>query len=156
MPVREMRASWNPGLSLLRAFHAQGVTPSLAVRSWSGVRSEDCTVVFAMRAAEVQIDGAGCSCLLWGAASARGPEWLDEEGNCERLEHCRLAVRQGSAAGFLVYGKYAPMSPEPELVLHVVQTGEGYWAKWGPVTRVDGWNASSLASGRGLERRLAA
>lgn len=84
-------------------------------------------VVFAMQAQDVQADAWGFSCLLWGPA-CKDPE---------RLRHCRLAVRQGMAEGFLLYGEgEGESASEGELLsLRVLKRGKEYWAKWGGMAR---------------------
>lgn len=125
--------------SLLRAFEARGVTPELSGRSWSGLRGDDGTVMFAIRSAEVQVDDQGCRCLLWAPANALGEGWLDAESALERLAHCRLAMHHGSAAAFVVHGEYLLVDAEHSLALRVVRHGEEYWGKWGRVAPVQGW-----------------
>ena len=89
----------------------------------SGVRDEDGVVVFAMAAGEVRSDPWGFSCLLWRPAST----------DAQRLRHCRLAVRNGMAEGFLFYGGAARAREGEMLSLRVLKLGKEYWAKWGSV-----------------------
>lgn len=95
------------------------------VPSRSAVRDDDGVVVFAMPAALVRVDDWGFSCLLWAPAS------LD----LERLRHCRLAMRNGMAEGFLLYGEGASAEQEGTLSLRVVKAGKEYWARWGDRAR---------------------
>lgn len=96
------------------------------VSSRSAVRDEDGVVVFAMPAALVRVDDCGFSCLLWRPASS----------DLERLRHCRLAVLNGMAEGFLLYGD-APKSRQREMLsLRVLKLGKEYWARWGDMARV--------------------
>jgi len=90
-------------------------------RGTRDVRDDDGVVVFAMRAAEVRVDDWGFSCLLWRPASS------DEA----RLRHCRLAVRNGMAEGFLLYGNAVRRREREMLSLRVFKLGKEYWAKWG-------------------------
>ena len=101
-------------------------------RSHSGLRSDDGVVVFAMPASEVRSDDWGFSCLLW-APVARGMR--DLRSCAERLAHCRLAVRDGMAEGFLVYGDAMAGRADEALALRVVKAGREYWAKWGSAAR---------------------
>ena len=103
----------------------------------SGVRDEDGVVVFAMPAAEVHADPWGFSCLLWRPASR----------DTERLRHCRLAVRNGMAEGFLLYGDAAQAREGEMLSLRVLRLGKEYWAKWGSVARA--MMARQCSSGAG-------
>ena len=153
MLVADCRASRN---SLLRAFEARGVTPKLAGRSWSGLRDDDGTVMFAIRAAEVQVDDQGSRCALWAPANARGEGWLDTDSAVERLAHCRLAVRHGSAAAFVVHGEYLLVDAEHSLALHVVKAGREYWGKWGQVAPLQGWKQRARPNLRYREPCLAA
>ena len=82
----------NGAASRARVFQRQGVTLTLPAHSRSGVRDHDGTVIFAMVAADVLSDDWGFSCLLWRP-----------RGDAETLEHCRLAMRRGTAEGFLFY-----------------------------------------------------
>lgn len=91
----------------------------------SGVRDEDGVVVFAMPAAGVHADPWGFSCLLWRPASS----------DAQRLRHCRLAVRNGMAEGFLLYGDAARAREGEMLSLRVLKLGKEYWAKWGAMAR---------------------
>lgn len=91
----------------------------------STVRDEDGVVVFAMPAVEVHADPWGFSCLLWRPAST----------DAQRLRHCRLAVRNGMAEGFLLYGDAARVREGEMLSLRVLRLGKEYWAKWGSMAR---------------------
>ena len=133
MRLCEVRSLRHPGLSRLRTFAAQDVGLKYPSRSWSGVRAADGTVVFAIRARDVQVDDLGCSSLLWSPSAAA---WMDPASMQERLEHCRLAVHQGGAEGFLVRG--AGVEPSELIALAVEKAGEEYWAQWGSVTRTEG------------------
>jgi hypothetical protein len=93
--------------------------------SRSSVREDDGVVVFAMPAALVRVDGCGFSCLLWAPVS----------NDLERLRHCRLAVRDGMAEGFLLYGEAAKACEEEMLSLRILKVGKEYWARWGDRAR---------------------
>ena len=108
----------NGAAARARAFERSGVNVTYPALSRSGVREHDGMVVFAIEAAEVRTDDWGCSSLLWRPLSP------DDEA----LQHCRLAIRRGSAEGFLVYG----ISEDGGgiLALRVVKSGAEYWARW--------------------------
>ena len=93
--------------------------------SRSGVREEDGVVVFAMPAAAVLVDDAGFSCLLWAPAS----------NDLETLRHCRLAIRNGMAEGFLLYGEAVSACHGEMLSLRIVKVRQEYWARWGGMAR---------------------
>jgi hypothetical protein len=113
-----------PALRAL-VFAWQGVNVQFPARSRSGLRDGDGTVVFAMLAAEVRVDDWGLSCLLW----APGAE-------AELLRHCRLAVRQGMAEGFVLHERDPEATRrEGMLALRVVRSGREYWARWGHSVR---------------------
>jgi hypothetical protein len=121
-----------PMLTRARAFYSRGVLLSLPAHSRSGVRDDDGMVVFAMPAAAVRIDECGCLCPLWLPADRAGEDGVDRAISEEMLEHCRLAVHQGLAEGFLLYGDTSLARRASErLALRVVKTGVEYWAKWG-------------------------
>jgi hypothetical protein len=152
MPVAECLNRF----SLLRAFEARGVTPRLSGRSWSGLRDDDGTVMFAIRAADIQVDAQGCRCVLWAPANAHEEGWLDTQSAAARLGHCRLALRHGSAAAFVVHGENMLVDAEHSLALRVVRSGEEYWGRWGLVAPRQGWKERVRPSLRYRERRLAA
>jgi hypothetical protein len=102
-------------------------------RACSGVRDEDGVVVFAMPAALVRVDDGGFSCLLWAPAS-RGAR-SESASDLERLRHCRLALRNGMAEGFVLYSADATLPHEELLALRVIRAGREYWARWGNVAR---------------------
>lgn len=127
-------------LSNVAAFRAfvfawQGVNLQFPARSRSGVRDCDGMVLFAMRAAEVQTDDWGLSCLLWAPAARRAVA-CDGAAEAELLRHCRLAVSRGLAEGFLLY-EHDPEATRREgmLPLRVVRSGREYWARWGHSAR---------------------
>lgn len=109
------------------AFAAQGVALKYPADSWSGVRSDDGMVIFAVRAEEVIADSQGSRCLLW-APAFRSADFLMRE---ERLEHCIRAVRHGQAEGLLAFAGGAEVDPGFVLSLRVERHCREYWAKWG-------------------------
>lgn len=111
----------NGAAARARAFERYGVTVTYPALSRSGMREHDGMVVFAIEAAEVRTDDWGCSSVLWRPLSR------DDEA----LQHCRLAVRRGSAEGFLVYSDGISKECEGMLALRVVKSGAEYWARWG-------------------------
>jgi len=128
-----------------RFFQSHGVILESPARSRSGIRSDDGVVVFALPVARVRVDAWGCSCLLW----ARRDRLLDYVGTLETLRHCRLAMRQGVAEGFLLGTDDAPVERRQLLALRVVKAGGEYWAKWGCVSRAE----LARLSGRGESAR---
>jgi len=80
----------------------------------------------------VSIDAWGCSCLLWAGKGDSADAAL-----AERLSHCRLAVRDGGAEGFLLGRDNAPLRRLQLLALRVVKVRREYWAKWAAVTRAE-------------------
>ena len=111
----------------LSAFRAQGVPLKHSWTSWSGVRSVDGVVIFAIPAAAVEADDSGCRCLLWSRATdAR----FGRRASDERLAHCRLAVCHGSAEGILVPANARVASSET-FGLRVEPVAGQYWALWG-------------------------
>lgn len=125
----------NAEFSRARAFHQRGVILAFPSRSRSGLRSDDGVVVFAMLASQVQSDDWGFSCLLWAPASRAARVALDPPSHAERLAHCRLALLDGMAEGFLTYGDAAAAPAGEALALRVVKAGSEYWAKWGSAAR---------------------
>lgn len=113
-----------------RFFESHGVTLESQVRSRSGVRDEDGVVVFAMPLERVSMNAWGCSCLLW--AEGASP---DDAVAGETLNHCKLAVQQGLAEGFLLDRHQAPMGRQALLALRVAKVGREYWARWGSSVR---------------------
>lgn len=134
-------------ISRSRAFEARGVFLQDTRGSWSGVRKSDGAVVMTIWAKSVESDGGGCSYLLWAPNVDGSRPWSDKAAGKERLEHCRLALKQGGAEGLLVYGEplegHLPedrartvqgVDPETVLRLRVEARGEEYWAIWGRKT----------------------
>jgi len=121
-------------LARASAFATQGVTLKYPGVSWSGVRSEDGMVVFAIHAADVRFADWGASSILWSPQTAAA-QATPRAGSEERLEHCRLALRHGVAEGFLVRGSETLFFQPEVLALRVVSVGERYWARWGAVAR---------------------
>jgi hypothetical protein len=95
----------------------------------SRVREDDGVVVFALPAARVRVDDWGCSCPLWvpGAHTAN----VVAEADLQRLRHCRVALRQGMAEGFVLQAGEQPGGQPEILSLRVIKTGQEYWARWG-------------------------
>jgi hypothetical protein len=131
-------------ISRSRAFEARGVFLQDTRGSWSGVRKSDGTVVMTIWAKSVESDDGTCSYLLWAPNVAGSRPWSDRAAGQERLEHCRLAIKQGGAEGLLVYGErlegHLPeerartvqgVDPETVLRFKVEARGEEYWAVWG-------------------------
>ena len=116
-----------------RFFQRHGVTLESHARSRSGVREEDGMVVFAMLIERVRVDAWGCSCLLWTSCD----RLLDDAISVVTLRHCRLAVQNGVAEGFLLGRHHAPMERQELLALRVVNVGREYWAKWGHAVRAE-------------------
>ncbi len=123
----EIHALFTPELSRLQAFQAQGVTLKYSWRSWSGVRSLDGVVVFAIAESEVEADDRGCRCLLWSREAAAR---FGREASEERLAHCRLATMHGSAEGVLVRSD-ARVASTDSFELRVEHLPGQYWAWWG-------------------------
>ena len=131
----------------MKAFEARGIWLQNARMSWSGVRTTDGTVVFALWAQSIESRDGGCCYLLW-APNAQGQRpWSDTIGGRERLEHCRKAIESGSAEGFLVRGERLHdrlpedraksvfgVDPETTIAFRVEQRGAEYWAVWGRAT----------------------
>ena len=124
-----------------RFFHSHGVALESVSRSRSGVREEDGIVVFAMPSERVSVDAWGCSCLLWPGSNRLPADPL----SLETLRHCRLAVQQGLAEGFLLDRDQAPIDGPQLLALRVVKSGTEFWARWGAASRAErsGAGASS-------------
>jgi hypothetical protein len=131
-------------ISRSRAFEARGVFLQDTRGSWSGVRKSDGTVVMTIWAKGVESGDGTCSYLLWAPNVAGSRPWSDRAAGQERLEHCRLAIKQGGAEGLLVYGErlegHLPeekartvqgVDPETVLRFKVETRGEEYWAVWG-------------------------
>lgn len=122
-----MSKAYSRRISRSAAFAAQGVALKYPAASWSGVRSDDRMVVFAIHARDVLGDHEGFSCALW--TPARGE--FDSPARRERLEHCRLALQCGGAEGLLAYGETAEMDPAFLLSMRLDRQGREYWARWG-------------------------
>jgi hypothetical protein len=131
-------------VSRTRAFEARGVFLQDARGSWSGVRKSDGTVVMTIWAKGVESGDGACRYLLWAPNVDGSRPWSDKAAGRERLEHCRLALKQGGAEGLLVYGErlegHLPedkartvqgVDPETVLRFKVEARGEEYWAVWG-------------------------
>lgn len=130
-----------------RAFEARGVFLQDTRGSWSGVRKSDGMVVLTIWAKGVESGDGTCSYLLWAPNVDGARPWSDKAAGKERLEHCRLAVKQGGAEGLLVYGErlegHLPedkartvqgVDPETVLRVKVEARGDEYWAVWGHKT----------------------
>lgn len=123
-----------------RFFRSHGVTLESPMRSRSGLRDEDGVAVFAMPKERVSMDAWGSSCLLWVEGDAE-----------ETLNHCKLAVQQGLAEGFLLDRDQAPMGRQALLALRVVRIGGEFWARWGNSVRAEA--ARQKSSSRGARSR---
>jgi hypothetical protein len=131
-------------VSRTKAFQARGVYLPDVGNSWSGVRKADGVVVMSLWAGGIVSGTDGCSCLLWGPNLEGTRPWSETAPGKTRLEHCRLALKQGSAEGLLVHGEQldghlpehkarSVHGVDPEVVVHfsVQQRGEEFWAVWG-------------------------
>jgi hypothetical protein len=131
-------------VSRRKALETQGVILRNPSWSWGGVRRSDGAVIMTMWADDVQTSDGTCSYLLWAPNVNGSRPWSDKPGGKERLEHCRLALAQGTAEGLLVYGdRLQGRLPEdkastvrgadPTTVLRfrVIRRGEEFWAAWG-------------------------
>ena len=140
----KQRASAKHLVSRAKAFQARGIYLPEVGNSWSGVRKADGMVVMSLWAGGIVSGPDGCSCLLWRPDPEGARPWSDTDSGKLRLEHCRLALKQGAAEGLLVHGEaldgYVPEDKartvhgvDPEVVVHltVQQRGEEYWAVWG-------------------------
>jgi hypothetical protein len=137
----------NGAQSRARFFLAQGVALNSAVHSTSGVRDDDGMIVFAMAVVRVRFDAWGCSCLLW----AVNDTLADDIGSMERLRHCRRALRQGVAEGFLLGKDSAPLEHAELLAFRVVRRAREYWARWGQVARAEMAGAGADGHGARLQ-----
>ena len=145
-----------PGpLSLERAFSAQGVTLT-DPRSWSGIREDDGGVVIAIRLAHVRSSVDGFSCLLWSPLDERSRDSNDEPHMEERLAHCRLAARAGTAAGLLVDGMAEHVQLGSMVTMNVEKRQNRYWAKWGFAARVSARPFASRWAGERMPMMAAA
>ena len=149
-PVRRDKHS-GEGLRLItrgKAFEKHGVIPANRVWSRGGVRA-DGSVVLAIRADEVQKTEGMESYLLWAPNVRNSHPWSDTPGGKERLEHCRIALERGVAAGLLIYGKPVAGVPAKSngtgsdcvdagrvLSLSIEKRGKEYWASCAPQKRV--------------------
>lgn len=131
-------------ISRSKAFQARGVYLPNVDSSWSGVRRSDGIVVISVWASAVVSGEGGCSYLLWAPNTDGSRPWSDMAAGKERLEHCELALKHGSAEGLLVYGEpldgHLPEDKartvygvDPQLVmqLRVERRGAEFWAVWG-------------------------
>jgi hypothetical protein len=131
-------------VSRRKALEAQGVILRNPGWSWGGVRNSDGAVILTVWAEDVQTSNGTCSCLLWAPNVNASRPWSDKPGGKERLEHCRLALAQGTAEGLLVYGERLPgrlpedkastvrgADPDTVLRFRVIRRGEEFWAVWG-------------------------
>jgi hypothetical protein len=131
-------------ISRTKAFQARGVVLPDVGSSWSGVRTSDGTVVMSMWASAVVSGEDGCSYLLWGPNVDGARPWSDMKQGKARLEHCKLALKQGGAEALLVHGElldgHAPehkaksvhgIDPEVVVRVKVEQRGDEFWAVWG-------------------------
>jgi hypothetical protein len=136
----------DPGRLVSRstALETRGVTLQNPAWSWGGVRRSDGAVIMAIWADDVQTSDGTCRCLLWAPNVNGSRPWSDKPGGRERLEHCRLALAQGTAEGLLVYGERLQgrlpedkastvrgADPTSVLRFRVIRRGEEFWAAWG-------------------------
>jgi hypothetical protein len=142
-------------LSLARAFSAQGVTLS-DPRSWSGIRDDDGGVVIAIRRSDVRSNADGFSCLLWSPLAERRRDGGEEPRMEERLAHCRLATRAGTAEGLLVDGTAEDVQLGSIVTMHVEKRQNRYWAKWGFAARFSGRPGALIRAGERMPALAAA
>lgn len=125
-------------------FEARGVFLQDARTSWSGVRKADGKVVIALWADAIETTEGTCRYLLWAPNIDGSRPWSDKPGGRERFDHCKLALRFGSAEGLLVYGRALPthlpedkayaihgVDAETVLTFEVEQVDAEFWATWG-------------------------
>ncbi len=129
-------------LSRQEAFVAQGVTLRSAETSWSGLRDDDGSVVFAIRDAEIEPDVEGFRCLLWSPLMAIAEVVLAGATRRERLEHCLLAQAWGAADGLVVGGAGSDVERGAIVTLRVTERRGEYWAIWGQLRAAPGCFAS--------------
>jgi hypothetical protein len=143
-PGRTRSADDTHLVSRRKALEIQGVILQNPSWSWGGVRRSDGTVIMTMWADDVRTSGGTCSYLLWAPNVNGSRPWSDKPGGKERLEHCRLALAQGTAEGLLVYGERLQgrlpedkastvrgADPTTVLRFRVIRRGEEFWAAWG-------------------------
>jgi hypothetical protein len=143
-PGRTRSADDTHLVSRRKALEIQGVILENPSWSWGGVRRSDGTVIMTMWADDVRTSGGTCSYLLWAPNVNGSRPWSDKPGGKERLEHCRLALAQGTAEGLLVYGERLQgrlpedkastvrgADPTTVLRFRVIRRGEEFWAAWG-------------------------
>jgi hypothetical protein len=131
-------------ISRTKAFQARGVFLAHMGGSWSGLRKSDGVVVMSLWASAVVSGDGGCSHLLWAPNLEGSRPWSDMAAGKERLEHCKLALKDGGGEGLLVYGELLEghlaehktrsvygVDPETVVNFQVEQRGEEYWAVWG-------------------------
>lgn len=114
-----------------------GLILQFRARRPSSVREDDGLVVFAIPAAAVRVSDCGSSCLLWAPG----------EGSDRTLAHCRLALSEGGAEGFLADRMNAPLDADDAFPVRVVRIDEKYWARWGSVARSAGSRARAPRMG---------
>lgn len=142
-------------VSLEHAFSVQGVTLNDPA-SWSGIRWDDGGVVIAVRRADVRSTVDGFSCLLWSPLAERRRDSGDEPRMEERLAHCRLAARAGTAAGLLVDGMAEHVQLGSMVTMNVEKRQNRYWAKWGFAARVSARPFASRWAGERMPMMAAA
>jgi hypothetical protein len=92
-------------VSRKRAFEMRGVKVRNPRWSWGGIRESDGSVVLTLWAANEQRDEKGTRFYrLWAPNIDGKRPWADTAGGKERLKHCEIALQQGWAEGFLIYG----------------------------------------------------
>ena len=114
-------------ISRRAAFAAQGVPLKVPAASWSGVRTDDGMVVFAVRVEDVIADAHGSRCLLWAPQADDAQTAVVDE----RLKHCLLALGHGQAEGMLAFDDGATVDAELVLAVRVERQRDRFWAKWG-------------------------
>jgi hypothetical protein len=93
--------------------------------------------------------------LLWSPATGLEGE-LERASHQERLEHCSLAVRRGTAEALLAYGEGALFDADEAIALLVVRVGTQYWGRWGAAARAENPDRFVRPGVRSAEVRLAA
>jgi hypothetical protein len=142
-------------LSRQEAFTAQGVTLAAADSSWSGLRDEDGSVVFALADTEIEPCRDGFRCRLWAPLMDRTGPAAQRVASLERLTHCLLARAMGGADGLVVAGPLAQVERNSILTLRVEQQRGEYWARWGSACTAPGFFDALHAAVR-PDRALAA
>jgi hypothetical protein len=128
-----------------KAFEKHGVIAANRVWSRGAIRTDGAerTVVFLLRADEVQKTEDTDNYLLWAPNVKNSHSWSDTPGGQERLEHCRIALERGVAEGMLIFGKGNAHGTSADRVdaghilnLSIEKRRKEYWATCAPAKRV--------------------